>query len=467
MTRLGWARRMWVRLDNASNIFLAATSDVDSKVFRLSAELEADVDPELLQRALDGVFDQYVLYHSVLRRGVFWYYLEESDLRPKVVPDELPPCDHLYHFDRRELLFRVAYHRNRIVLEVFHALSDGTGALWVFQDLVTQYIALRHPEDFPGHAMPTEVKQALATDSFMTYFAPGRTQAFADAARPASLDAGSRAAGPPATGRPRTPIMGGLRLRGRRRVHRVLGTRTPDNRTHVVELEMPAEPVLTLAHSHGVSLTAYLTALFLHAILIVDARPGWHPTMAVSVPVDLRQHFPSGSARNFFATTRLEHTFDDDPHGADDGVTALGQALHEQLRAQTTPEALEAKLQKLIGFELNPVARIVPRPLKDLVLGTINRFNNRNLTIAVSNLGRIGFPGPADAHVGAVFLQVSAARPQFCAVSHGDRLTVSFTSPFIETALQSAFVRSLTAQGVHVTVSASKVTVDDLGTSRR
>ena len=84
------SRRTWVRLDNASNIFLAAMSSVDSKVFRLSAEMAEEVDPELLQQALDRVFDQYVLYHSVLRRGIFWYYLEESDLRPRVVPDRRP-----------------------------------------------------------------------------------------------------------------------------------------------------------------------------------------------------------------------------------------------------------------------------------------------------------------------------------------------------------------------------------------
>ena len=48
-------RRRWVRLDNASNIFLAARSDVDTKVFRMGAELDHEVDPVLLQEALHGV----------------------------------------------------------------------------------------------------------------------------------------------------------------------------------------------------------------------------------------------------------------------------------------------------------------------------------------------------------------------------------------------------------------------------
>ena len=43
------------------------------------------------------------------------------------------------------------HHRRRISLEVFHALSDGTGASWFLSDLVTAYVGL-HPE--PDHPLP-------------------------------------------------------------------------------------------------------------------------------------------------------------------------------------------------------------------------------------------------------------------------------------------------------------------------
>lgn len=448
-------RRNWVRLDNASNVFLAAMSTSDSKVFRLSAELDVEVDPGLLQQALDVVFDQYVLYHAVLRQGVFWYYLEDSDLRPVVSPDVLPPCDHIYHSGHRELLFRVIHHRNRIILEVLHALSDGFGAFQMFRDLVSVYVALRHPSDFPDLLVSTGVKQPLAADSFREYFHP---KPFAEAARPAPLDAGERTPQALESVRQRNPIFTRPRLRGRERVHRVRGTRTPDNRTRVIELEMSARAVLSLARADGVSLTVYLTALFLEAIRRVDTEPEQPARVAVSVPVELRRRFPSDSARNFFATTRLEYNFG----AGEEGPGGLARSLNEQLLAQTTPAALEAKLAKLIGFELNPVIRVIPRPLKDFILGSVNRINNRSLTVAMSNLGNIDFPERINQYVGAVFLQVSAARPQFCMVSHGDRLTISFTSPFIETVHQQAFVRSLTQQGVHVVVAASRVTADEL-----
>jgi len=44
-------RKTWVRLDNASNIFLATMTDRDTKVFRLTAEMTDLVDSKLLQKS--------------------------------------------------------------------------------------------------------------------------------------------------------------------------------------------------------------------------------------------------------------------------------------------------------------------------------------------------------------------------------------------------------------------------------
>nr|NLD40926.1 alcohol acetyltransferase [Actinomycetales bacterium] len=117
----------WVRLDNAANIFVAARSEVDTKVFRLSAELDEDIDSAVLQQALDRVYAQYPLFRAVLRRGIFWYYLQQSELQPEVRFDDGPSVPHLYQDERRDLLFRVLHRGRRISLEVFHALTDGTG----------------------------------------------------------------------------------------------------------------------------------------------------------------------------------------------------------------------------------------------------------------------------------------------------------------------------------------------------
>ncbi|MBP1743240.1 MAG: alcohol acetyltransferase [Firmicutes bacterium] len=456
-------KKKWVRLDNASNIFLAAMTDVDTKVFRFSAAVEEAVDPVLLQQALDKAYDQYALYHSVLRRGFFWYYLEESDLHPVVTLDDRPPCSKLYHFDRKELLFRVSYYQNRIHLEVFHALSDGTGALWFFEDLLSEYVMLRYPGDFQG--MKVEeidiLKQQLEDDSYAHHFRNEKQRNFNVAAQSAIKTVTKAGIAAARYGKKATYYVLAVDEPGHKpeRVYKVRGKKTSDNRTHVIEMDMPVKEVLQLAKGQHTSLTVYMTALFIDAVYRTKQKKRPEQTIAVSVPVNLRQFYPSESARNFFATTRLEYTYG----AGDDSLASICESLDKQLKGQLSHESLGEKLNRLIAFEYNPFIRVIIRPVKDLVLRIINYFNNQNLTLAISNVGRVSFPEPIDKHIQQLYLQTSAVRPQFCAISHGGRLAVCFTSPFVETNIQDAFARSLTDAGVPVTVAANKVTSDELG----
>lgn len=459
--------RDWVRLDNASNIFLAARSAADPKVFRLSAEVDHEVDRRLLQQALDETYDRYRLYHAVLQSGLFWYYLQDSDLRPQVTADEQPTCAPIYQAGRRNLLFRVVHHRRRISVEVFHALSDGTGAAWFLSDLVNAYIRLRHPDSDRNPPLegasetdeaPTEPTHGLNIDSFAHHFrrgsrSPASGSAFSRAATPATFTVADSAQSPADRWK-----ISRLRRSADKKVHRVRGTRTPDNRTRAVELTMPTDAVLGLARAADVSLTMYLTALFFESIRISSGGLGQARTLAASVPVNLRQFFPSASARNFFATVRVEHTYG---QGEDD-LSSICKQLESQFLPQATQEALEKRLRWFIRVERMPGLRIVPRPLKDVILGLVNRHSNRGLSVAVSNLGRIGLPEPAESHVGRVLFHVSAVRPQFCATSHAGLLTVSFTSPFTETDHIREFARMLTAAGIDVTVAAERVTEDEI-----
>lgn len=459
--------RDWVRLDNASNIFLAARSAADPKVFRLSAEADHDVDPRLLQEALDETYDRYRLYHAVLQSGLFWYYLQDSDLRPLVTADEQHTCAPIYQAGRRNLLFRVVHHRRRISVEVFHALSDGTGAAWFLSDLMNAYIRRRHPDsdrDPPlegtsgADEAPAEPAHGLSIDSFEHYFrrrhqSPASGSAFSRAARAATLTLDDSSQSPADRWR-----ISRLRRPAEKKVHRVRGTRTPDNRTRAVELTMPTDAVLGLARAADVSLTMYLTALFFESIRISSGGLGKARTLAASLPVNLRQFFPSTSARNFFATVRVEHTYG---QGEDD-LGSICKQLESQFLPQATHEALEKKLRWFIRVERMPGLRIMPRPLKDVILGLVNRHSNRGLSVAVSNLGRMSLPEPAESHVGRVLFHVSAVRPQFCATSHAGLLTVSFTSPFVETDHIRKFTRMLTSEGIDVTVAAERVTEDEI-----
>ena len=114
----------WRKLDNAALAFPLVTGNNDSRVFRFYCQLKEEVDPDILQKALDQTMEKYPLFQAVLRKGLFWFYLERRDIRAVVKSEKKPPCSQLYIPDQKSLLFRVSYHRNRINFEVYHALTE-------------------------------------------------------------------------------------------------------------------------------------------------------------------------------------------------------------------------------------------------------------------------------------------------------------------------------------------------------
>ena len=97
----------WRKLDNAALAFPLVTGENDTRVFRFYCQLKEEVDSDILQQALDRTMEKYPLFQAVLRKGLFWFYLEHSHIRALVKPETEPPCSRLYIPDKKSLLFQV------------------------------------------------------------------------------------------------------------------------------------------------------------------------------------------------------------------------------------------------------------------------------------------------------------------------------------------------------------------------
>lgn len=438
----------WIRLDNTSNIFLAARNDIDTKVFRLSATMKETVDPVLLQAALETTYQEYPLFHSVLRQGIFWYYLEISELKPQAVFENDTPCAPIYHSGQRNLLFRVIYRDKHIHFEVFHALTDGTGAMWFFEDLLAEYARLHYIQE--ENSLYNR-KKADLEDSFHRYFNKKKNEIEQTSE---SLDQiyeekkmDQQELSVARTDRPAGNI------------YRIKGELTPDQRPRVISLDIDVQAALKLAKKEKVSLTIYMTALYLLSVYEAKPAKAKPSTVSISIPINLRQFFPSVSVRNFFSTTILFYTF---RQNETVDVSVIGQELARQFKNQLKKEELEKRLRRYIEFQKNPFARIMPRVMKDFVLKLANKWNNRQITVAMSNLGIVNLPEVLSGVVDNISFYTSVIRPQFCMVTYGDNLNISFTSPFIETNIHKNFIRHLTEKGLEVTVDVNKVTSEEL-----
>jgi len=443
----------WIRLDNASNIFVAASNAIDTKVFRLSVEMTENIEPSLLQTALNHIYEEYPLFHSTLRRGFFWYYFEKSDVNPRIKVETETPLSPIYQPKKKDFLFRVLYKENRIHLEVFHALTDGTGALWFLEDLVSEYVRIRYVKETNNKRLTSKREKDDLEDSFNRYFKERKeTTPFTRLLRSfKDVYQGEKTKG--------SFVPQFIDDKKEQKIYRVKGTYTPDHRPRIINVNLPLNESLALARREKVSLTIYMTALYVLASYQAKEDKTKETTISVSIPINLRQYFPSITVRNFFSTTTIDYTF---APGEEGDLSVICKQLNEQFQKQLKKEALERRLKRHIEFEFNPVLRVLLRPLKDLILKGVNKLNNRNITLSMSNLGIVHLPTEVSSYIENVYFYSAPNRPHFGMISHGDTLNISLASPFVETDIFKNFIQYLSAKDLDITVDANKVTREEL-----
>ncbi|MCM1523323.1 MAG: hypothetical protein NC120_02585 [Ruminococcus sp.] len=413
-------RRSWSRLDNAAKIFPSTVEKSDTRVFRFSCELCGDIDPEVLSKAALHAAESYPGYSVIMKKGFFWYYLEQCDLKPEVTEERLPVCGAIYEEDRRSLLYRISYLRNRINLEVFHVLSDGTGGVMFLKTIVYRYLIYKYPDkfgEFPPLPDDGGSFSQKSSDGFRKYYdrhagktSPKKTNAFL-----------------------------------------LKGERIEDNGLLIIEGFASVKSVLEAAHKFDATLTVFLTALYINALSLEMPLRSRKKPVVINIPVNLRQYFPSQTAKNFFGMISVSYDFSKESGELSDIV----QKVDADFKRQLTRENLSIRMNSLAGLEHNPFVMLAPLPLKNQVLKTVRHIGVRNETSVISNIGRIKMPPEFDEYIKRFSVFVSTQNIQLNICSFNDELQMGFTSSYVSADVQRNFFRSLTELGINVTVRSS------------
>lgn len=412
----------WNRLDHAAKIFPPTSNKRDTKVFRFACELLEPVEPDFLQVALDRTIEVFPVYQSILKGGLFWYYLENSDIKPMVKPESTPPCAALYDRNSKNLLFEVTYYKNRINFEVFHALTDGTGALQFLRSLVFHYIVLRHAEDFQGKIPDFDYDASLtqrADDSFEKYYSKNDKQ----------------------------------KKKKRHIAYKIRGLKLSESRIRVVEGTVSVRSVLNEAHKYHATLTSFLAAVLMCSIYQEMAEWEKRRPLVLNVPVNLRQYFPSETMRNFFGIIEADYDFKKNPAGLENVIAHLTECFEREL----TPERLGARLNELAALEHNIFARAIPRVFKDIILKTAYKYSARESTATISNVGKVKMPTELVPYIRLFDVFLSTSKYQLCICSFQDNLKITFTTPLVSTEIEKNFFRTLTGMGIEVELASNQI----------
>ena len=396
-------------------MFLAASTKNDTRVFRFYCELKEEVRPELLQAALNRTIETYPVFLSVIRKGVFWNYLEKSNLHPVVREEYKEPCSRIYIKDKKSLPFEVTYYKKRINFEVFHVLTDGTGATEFLRELVKDYLYLAHQEEglTDISLLPEDVTvQDQENDSFAKYYTKN-------------------------TKKPHVK---------KTRAYQIKKPRKENGAMQVRESILSVQQVLRRSRELGVSMTVFLSTVYLMAIHEEMSKMQEKDPVKLMVPVNLRKFFPSESMLNFFNWIEPGHMFGQGKDSFEEVLEEVKQYFAEEL----TKKKMAEHMNELIALEMHPVLKFAPAELKNLCIHAGAKFSEKNTTAIFSNMSAVHMPGEYVPYIERFGVYTSTPKMELCMCSFGDKLSLGFTSRFDTDNIQRNFFRILKEQGIEV-----------------
>ncbi len=106
---------------------------------RLTAVLSEPVTINCLFKAVERAEKRFPYFIVRLRRGFFWYYLEQVKDPIMIRPDDQMPCRAFGINKENRLLIRILVHKNRLSVELSHILTDGHGIMTFLKSILLYY----------------------------------------------------------------------------------------------------------------------------------------------------------------------------------------------------------------------------------------------------------------------------------------------------------------------------------------
>lgn len=418
----------WDTLDNAAKLVPAVSDTRGSNVFRISAVLVDEVDPIILQKALERALEVFPAFAVRLRRGLFWYYLDANRETPRVTKEADYPCAPIGKGCDKGFLFRVTYFGKRINLEMYHALSDGMGAAQFLHVIVCYYFNLHD-----GEVMPEEhireycdrVARDFDEDSFGR-MVESKTITDSQTSQPEKSEKETEAF-----------QLGGYSYDGAK-----LG---------VITLLLPADRLLGLAHELGCTMSEYLASVLIWSIAnTAYRRSSRSRPIVISLPVNLRGMFGSTTMRNFFGHINISVK-----PAPGDKLENIAEAVKESFASCLNREYFERQIAGNVAIEKITPVRFVPIWIKDLVMRMIFTRAEKKYTITMSNLGRLSLPDAiADrAERFEMLLGGSRTHPKKVSLcSYRNTLAISFSSTVDDNSMERFIAKYFSDRGVAATV---------------
>ena len=411
----------WTRLENSAIIYPSCKTRKYAAVYRMSVTLDCNVDEATLDASVKSVIKRFPSFRYTLRRGIFWWFLNRLENDPAVCSSaDLKPFDIKANGG---YMFKLSCTGARIDLDVFHALTDGTGAMTFLLSVVAEYLKLSAGAKvqygkwlFNPEEEPVEQEMEDGFDSF------SGTKGSLDQETPA------------------------WHIKGRDEKAGVLNS---------MGVSIELDQVRVKARELDCTLTELMSAVMLYSMQELrskDASRRKKSSIRMELPVNLRPIFGSSTLRNFSSYVYLGLDLSNGDYSLEDVLSEVKY----QKRLFMQPARLTRRIAANVSLEDNLAIRCIPLFIKRPVINIINHMKgDKYATYTFSNLGNIELPEGVREHVKDIHFILGRTRKRSgsCAcVSYGGKLNLDFSRKIAEDDFERIFVRNLRSLGIWATV---------------
>ena len=406
-------REEWYPLDHAAKVYPLSMSVQRMPVFRLSGYLKKPVVPSVLQMALTYAVRRFPYFATTIKCGFFWHYIDSAMRRFAVKPENKLPCAVMNLGAVASPTFRVVYYQNRVSVEFFHVLTDGSGGIIFLRTLLCEYLRLlgENVPDFDGMLpLDEQPKPEEWRDDFVLGDRCEESHGFG--------------------GKPALQLRGALPY---------------EHPTRVLHYNLSVAALKKQAHQKGVTLTTLaLGYLFLACRDACNWR-GRRRMIQIQLPANMRQYYASKTLRNFSMYCSINL------HPAEiTDLDAILPKIEAQVKAGTAKAALDETMQlsrKLVKY-LRFVPLVVKRPIAYFIYGALSDVI---FTMTFSNLGVVTASEEMTKHLDKFdFVLGPPIQNRACCsmCSFGDRAVLTVTKNTTLTLFEDALYTHLVQNGL-------------------
>ena len=411
-------QKYWYKLDNAGKIFPAVSQDERSNVFRLSFYLDETIDSTILEEAVNKVLPRFETFAVQLKNGLFWNYFASNTKHFEVEIEPPQVCKYFKTYKNHGYLFKVYYLDNKVTLETFHAISDGTGAMHFLRSIVYNYYRIRGFKlDHEGKILSEKpYSKKESEDNFVSNY---------DKAKRRNLK--------------------------EEKAYHIEGERFSNHWVLMLKARVDTKSLLTLVKTkYQCTVTQFVTAMLAYAIYkeSVDFTGNKKP-LKIFIPVNLRPYFDSVTLRNF--SLYIKGTYD--AKRTDWTFENMLELTKEQFKDQLDKDKLQSRISSLVGFEKNVFIRVLPLVLKTIAFKIgYNILGESISSCSISNLGVVDLPQGLESKILDADFVNAGYGIAMTLISLKSHTNIIFSSPLKDLSIMNHMVQFLVGEGLDVTL---------------